>query len=321
MLAARGLLEAGRMLGRRLKSALFIDFENVQLDPVGLANVLAWLEDGAFDETARRRKLLVKTIYWNATAERNRARYEALGFEVVLCDKYANLKNGADIRMAMDMAEARLRQPNIQEFILLSKDSDFVPVLQRLHLRKRRTVVLVDESKPAIYTVYAKAADITVPVRRLMGEGRTYVRPQRGLLERLGVSKRRAAPVPSSGAAATSAAAAPATPKSTVAARHPGFAQAIEKVVGVATRNSGQPTGRQAITRELQSVPGFASNGADRYFGYGSYEALMRAIVAADSRVAIRSEKGGGMSLVAAAAHMGTPRASQPTPPGQSMRA
>jgi hypothetical protein len=305
------------MLWRRLKSALFIDFENVQLDPEGMANVLAWIEDGAFDDSGRRRKLLAKTIYWNSTAERNRARYEALGFEVVLCEKYANLKNGADIRIAMDMVEARLRRPNIQEFILISKDSDFVPVLQRLRARKRLTTVLVDESKPSIYTVYAKTADTTFPLRRLMGEGRTYTRRKRGLFERIGLRLMRPGlvhtvrPATKEPAAAKANGSAPAVPLAN-GAKVPvdlaGFDLAIEKIVAVAARNGGQSTGRQSVTNELRTVPGFSSNGSTRYFGHGSYDGLVRAVATQDARVVVRPEKGGGMSLV----FVGTPTAVQP---------
>jgi NYN domain len=300
------------MFRRKLKSALFVDFENVQLDPDAMANALAWIEDGAFEDSGRRRKLLIKTIYWNSTAERNRARYEALGFEVVLCEKYANLKNGADIRMAMDMVEARMRRPNIQEFILISKDSDFVPVLQRLRERRRKTTVLVDESKPAIYTVYSNTADTTFPLRRLMGEGRTYVRPKRGLLDWFGVSRHKSTTVASVGNPTKIA----LTPKAAVTERpsidHRGLDVAVEKIVAVASRNSGQSTGRQSVTKELRTVPGFTSNGADRYFGHGSYDALIRVVAERDTRVVLRAEKGGGMSLIFVAAASSVAQSTKP---------
>ncbi len=285
------------MFRRRTKTALFIDFENVQLDPLGMANVLAWIEDGVFDDSGRRRKLLVKTIYWNSTSERNRARYEALGFEVVLCEKYANLKNGADIRIAMDMVETRMRRPNIDEFILISKDSDFVPVLQRLRARKRKTAVLVDESKPSIYTVYSNTADITFPLRRLMGEGRTYKRPAVGILQRLGNPFARTYSAPTL-VPKPLVAVAPTSPLLIKQGDAAGFDLAVEKIVAAAARNGGQPTGRHSVTRELRTVPGFSSNGTTRYFGHGSYEALVRAVVVRDSRVVMRTEKGGGMCLV-----------------------
>jgi hypothetical protein len=188
-----------------------------------------------------------------------------------------------------------------------------VPVLQRLRERKRLTTVLVDESKPAIYTVYAKTADVTFPLRRLMGEGRTYVRARRGLLDRMGLSLVRparrvadalapAAKAPIKGAAATGGA--PATTPSNVPANGTttadaaGFELAVEKVVAVAARNGGQSTGRQSVTKELRVVPGFSSNGTTRYFGHGSYDGLVRAVAEHDKRVVVRPEKGGGMSLV-----------------------
>ena len=46
------------MLRRRIRSALYIDFENVPLPPDAIANWLAWLEDGVFDPTGRRRRFL-----------------------------------------------------------------------------------------------------------------------------------------------------------------------------------------------------------------------------------------------------------------------
>ena len=281
------------MFKRKLRSALFIDYENVQLDADAIANVVAWLEDGEFDTDKRRRKLLAKHVYWNSSAEKHRNSYEAHGFNVVLCEKYANLKNGADIRMTMDMVEAMIRRPQIEEFILISKDSDFIPVMQRLGSRSKRTTVLVDESKPSNHTAFSQHADITIPIRILLGEGRKYVRPARGLFERLGL-KRRAPKVAKPKVAIADGGAAVATPLPTKS----DIDLAVDKVIKVASRNPSQSTGRQSITKELRGVPGFSTNGGQRYLGLGSYEALVREVAKHDQRITIKTEKLGGMSIV-----------------------
>ena len=282
---------------RKVRCALFVDFENVALarDATALARLIAWLEDGQFDSRSERpskRQMIVKRVYWNSSSEVLRETFEAAGFEVVLCPKFAGLRNGADIRIALDVAEHCIRKPGIEEYILFTTDSDFVPVLQRLRERKRRTTVLVDESKPAIYTVYTKTADTTFPLRVLMGEGRSYTRTQAPLLARLGLR------IPRLKLPARVAEPAPTAALVVPPAAPSGFDLAIEKVVATAAGNAGQSTGRQSVTKVLLSVPGFSSNGADRYFGYGSYEGLIRAIAERDGRVAVRNEKGGGFALV-----------------------
>lgn len=166
----------------RLESALFIDFENLPLGPDFLPNWLAWLEDGRFHH-GRRRRLALKRVYWNSTGEKYRERYEAAGFDVVLCEKFANRKNGADIRMAVDIVETIHTMPRVQEFILVTVDSDFVPVLQRLQSRGKRSVVLVDEERPDHHTICRRHADVLIPVRRL-AEARQY-RREPGRLPRL----------------------------------------------------------------------------------------------------------------------------------------
>ena len=92
----------------RLRSALFVDFENIgpRVSPAALQAMTAWLEDGKFDEASRRRRLVSKRVYWNSSAEKHRDTFEAAGFEVVLCEKFSAMKNGADIRMALDVLDS-----------------------------------------------------------------------------------------------------------------------------------------------------------------------------------------------------------------------
>ncbi|MGE3916864.1 MAG: NYN domain-containing protein, partial [Hyphomicrobiaceae bacterium] len=138
------------MLRWRIRSALYIDFENVPLPPDAIANWLAWLEDGAFEASGHRRHFLQKRVYWNSHAERNRELFQRHGFSAVLVGKFAGLKNGADIRMAMDVVETTYTRAEIDEVILLTGDSDFVPELERQNHTAKRSAIVVTEHRPTI---------------------------------------------------------------------------------------------------------------------------------------------------------------------------
>ena len=69
--------EMSEMVGR-IQSALFIDHENVGglCPPEKIANWIAWLEDGEFDE-GRKRKLADMRVYWNPSALKHEKAFEA----------------------------------------------------------------------------------------------------------------------------------------------------------------------------------------------------------------------------------------------------
>src|SRR5215510_11220813 len=169
---------------RKVRSALFIDFENVggKLSPTALPAMTAWLEDGRFDELGRRRKLVAKRVYWNSAAEKHRDAFEAAGFEVVLCEKFSAMKNGADIRMALDVLDSCWKAPEIKEYILFTTDTDFVPVLQRLTEKQKLSAILVNEATMVSHTAFSIYADMVVPMRELVSEGLSYSRPEGGWL-------------------------------------------------------------------------------------------------------------------------------------------
>jgi hypothetical protein len=75
------------------------------------------------------------------------------GFEVIDCPPLtAQLKNSADIRMVMDIRDLLLHDTYFDEFIILSGDADFTPVLIRLRAHARRTVVFANDFTAAPYT-------------------------------------------------------------------------------------------------------------------------------------------------------------------------
>jgi uncharacterized LabA/DUF88 family protein len=313
------------LLRRRIRSALYIDFENVKFQVSELSNLVAWLEDGMFDEKRRRRRFMQRRLYLNSQANKHRKGFEEIGFEVIEVERYGGLHNSADIRIAVDMIEAALLQSRIEEYILLSLDSDFVPVVQKLGSRGKRTVVMVDEHKSAAKTAFDLHADATIARRVLTEEAETYVRPRRGLIGRLRRRPVEAAstsdrnsqagqksaigragwpvvplqahlPKPKSVAANGSAPAARAA-EAGVGAADPVPRLAIDAFIKVAARNVGQPTARTSIMKELATLPGFAHNGAKAYFGFRSYKALVEAVAKVEPRIRVKPLSFGGIAV------------------------
>jgi NYN domain len=260
----------------KIQSALFIDHENVAglCPPEKIANWVAWLEDGEFDE-GRKRKFAEKRIYWNPSAQKHEKAFKARGFEPILCEKFRKLKNGADIRIALDVAEAIINKKRIKEFVLFTKDTDFVPVLQRLRINERRSVVLVDEVQEEAYATFKDHADVVVPVRVFKG-ALEYKRPVRWARTKRAL-----------GGLMARAAAKPRDP----------MEQAEHHVIRVISLRPNEHTARVAIVRELAKIEDFTQNGARAFFGKGSYKALMEALAKRNDRIRVSRGAGSGISV------------------------
>lgn len=160
----------------RVKSVLLVDFDNI-FAATGIAlvdtlpNWLLWLSDGAKSEKGRRRKFLTKRVYWNSQYDVHREAFEAAGFEAFNCrahakTKIASGKSSADIVMTMDAIELRQTLHGLDEVILLTTDSDFVPVVNRLQVGGLRVVTAGKETDPT-YELYSAHADDVVHIGAL----------------------------------------------------------------------------------------------------------------------------------------------------------
>lgn len=156
-----------------MKSALFIDFDNVysclkQLDPTYAerfaqqpAAWLSWLvdalqlPDGAPVHTKRR--VLVRRCYLNPQVyQQFRARFNMAGFEIVDCPALTSGgKTSTDIHMVLDIVDLLQHETHYDEFIVFSADADFTPVLRRLRRWDRRTTVLAVGFPSAAYRASA----------------------------------------------------------------------------------------------------------------------------------------------------------------------
>ncbi len=143
--------------GAPVRCALFIDFDNIYLglrriDPNAaerFANsptrLLDWI-GGLLRPTncgpSRSRSILVRKCYLNPlTFQKYRSAFTRCAFDVVDCPPLTRQgKTGADLRMMMDILDALDHPTHFDEFIILSGDADFTPVLLRLRSHDRRTV-------------------------------------------------------------------------------------------------------------------------------------------------------------------------------------
>lgn len=113
------------------------------------------------------RRIVLNRCYGNPSPRRNptdnstdmnsfpfvRHHFLRSGFEVVDCPPLtAQLKNSADIKMVMDVLDFLKHQTYFDEFVLLSGDADFTPVLHRLRAHARRTVVYANDHTATPYT-------------------------------------------------------------------------------------------------------------------------------------------------------------------------
>ncbi|RUO97231.1 NYN domain-containing protein [Hyphomicrobium sp.] len=113
------------------------------------------------------RRIVMNRCYGNPVPRRNthdnstdmnsfpfvRHHFLRSGFEVIDCPPLtAQLKNSADIRIVMDIRDILNHDTHFDEFIILSGDADFTPLLHRLRAHARRTVVFANDHTAQPYT-------------------------------------------------------------------------------------------------------------------------------------------------------------------------
>lgn len=163
-----------------LKTALYVDFDNIylglrQLDEAAAerfatdpARWLAWMERGmpSQDEedasiVLQPRDILIRRCYLNPRDfGRHRPNFTRAAFSVIDCPPLtAQGKNSADIYMVMDIIDTLEHKTRFDEFIILSGDADFMPVLLRLRAHDRQTAILA--AGPAS-DAYKAACDLII---------------------------------------------------------------------------------------------------------------------------------------------------------------
>lgn len=156
----------------RVKAALFVDFDNIytsllRIDP-GAAKRFArtpmkwieWIESGMPGEQDSvlanpRRAVLIRRCYLNLSeGYRQFCRdFTHAGFSVMACSPLTSHgKNSADIHMVIDILDTLQHHMHVDEFIIMSGDTDFMPVLLRLRAYDRRTMIISVNGAASAYT-------------------------------------------------------------------------------------------------------------------------------------------------------------------------
>lgn len=170
---------------RVIKSALYVDFDNIfiglrsidraaaQAFATNPARWLGWFERGMPRGDADRmapRSVLLRRCYLNpGSFSFFRENFTNAAFSVVDCPSLTYTgKNSSDIHMVMDILDTLSRFEHFSEFIILSGDSDFTPVLLRLRACDRRTIILTTAKAPP---AYASASDLVLSADVFIREG------------------------------------------------------------------------------------------------------------------------------------------------------
>ena len=187
-------------------SAIFVDYDNIYLSLKRKDEEAArrfakeapgWMraiEQGTLitstnsDIKRRGRRIVMSRCYGNPVPRRNtrdnttdmnsfpfvRHHFLRAGFEIIDCPPLtAQLKNSSDIRMVMDMRDYLTHETRFDEFIILSSDADFTPVLQRLRAHARATVIFANEHTATPYTAICDGEIREADLAKFLVEGQS----------------------------------------------------------------------------------------------------------------------------------------------------
>lgn len=187
-------------------SAVFVDYDNIYLSLKRKSEEAAkrfakdayrWIDAIQSGELIRarnladtpvQRRVVMSRCYGNPVPRRNQGdnstdmnsfpfvRHHFLrgGFEIVDCPPLtAQLKNSADIRMVMDIRDLLTHDTYFDEFVILSSDADFTPLLHRLRAHARRTMVYANDHTASPYVALSDGEVREVDLIELLLENAT----------------------------------------------------------------------------------------------------------------------------------------------------
>ena len=186
-------------------SAIFVDYDNIYLSlkrknedaakrfSKDAALWIKELESGRLITTtngyeqAGQRRIVMNRCYGNPMPRRNshdnstdmnsfpfvRHHFLRAGSEVIDCPPLtAQMKNSADIRMVMDIRDMLTHDTYFDEFIILSGDADFTPLLHRLRAHARRTIIFANDHTASPYTAISDGEVRESTLMQLLLDGR-----------------------------------------------------------------------------------------------------------------------------------------------------
>ena len=141
----RGLRRAAprAMSDQRLKIAVFIDFDNVE---IGVKTTLGLQFDiGAVLEAIKERgEIITKVAYgdWKRAGDHGRAMSQHAVRLVQRVMTPGGDKNGADINLALDALEMAFTHDHINAFVIVGGDSDFITLVEKLKQYDKKVFVV-----------------------------------------------------------------------------------------------------------------------------------------------------------------------------------
>jgi len=153
---------------RRLRTAMFVDFDNVyiglrRLDPDAAeafatdpGHWLSELESGTDADGDFTRRFLVRACYLNPSVfSRYRPNFTRAGFQVVDCPSLTQQgKSSADINLVLDAVDVGA-DTRYDEFVNVSADADFTPLVQRCRAADRRVTIITASPAASAYRAVA----------------------------------------------------------------------------------------------------------------------------------------------------------------------
>ena len=186
-------------------SAIFVDYDNIYLSlkrknedaakrfSKDAALWIKELETGrlitptnSYGEIGSRR-IVMNRCYGNSVPRRNthdnstdmnsfpfvRNHFLRAGSETIDCPPLTSqMKNSADIRMVMDIRDMLTHDTYFDEFIILSGDADFTPLIHRLRAHARRTIIFSNEHTVSPYTAISDGEVREVNLLQLLLDGK-----------------------------------------------------------------------------------------------------------------------------------------------------
>ena len=167
------------MSDQRLKIAVFIDFDNVE---IGVKTTLGLQFDvGAVLEAIKERgEIITKIAYgdWKRAGEYGRAMSQHAVRLVQRVMTPGGDKNGADINLALDALEMAFTHDHINAFVIVGGDSDFITLVEKLKQYDKK--VFVVGGRAFTSQVMQKNCTEFIAYENVAGRGGGATRPERG---------------------------------------------------------------------------------------------------------------------------------------------
>jgi uncharacterized LabA/DUF88 family protein len=263
--------------GRRLRCALFVDFDNVyiglqRLDPRAAeafastpAHWLTALETGSDSDGEFTRRFLVRACYLNPSVfSQFRPNFTRAGFSVVDCPSLTQQgKSSADINLVLDAVDALSAETRYDEFVILSADADFTPLALRCRAADRRVTIIT--AGPAA-SAYRAVADTVVTADEL---AELVKNPDTLALENASAPSGLEAPAEVAGTPATGTERSRTSTRSSATAAGPPSAGPARRAVLRLVRSADKPLTGGVVAQAAQKAdPALLTSGWD---GAGSF--------------------------------------------------